>query len=537
MPRRAFRPALLALTALAATSLGSRALAAELPAERPLHEVVDEYIDVRLAAEGIEPAPPADDASFVRRLTLDLAGRIPAVVETAAFVQSADPHKREVLVDKLVGSLEFAEHQANVFDAFISEGDGGIRGYLKTAFQENRGWDSVFRDILLARHDDPLQKEAADFLLKRVKDTDRLANDVSVVFFGINVSCAKCHDHPLVPDWTQDHFYGMKSFFNRTFENGGFIAEREYGLVNYKTVEGEARDAKLMFLTGTVLDEPETKEPDGKARKEEAERLKKLAKEKQPPPAPQYSRRAQLVETALAEGQDHFFARAIVNRVWHQLFGYGLVMPLDQMHSENPASHPELLEWLARDLKSNGYDLRRLTRGLVLSRAYARSSRWDDGERPDADMFAVAEVRPLTPEQLARSLSLATADPHEFAADLPPEESQQRIAAAANASNAGLFERPGDNFQVSAHEALLFSNGEKISSGYLNGGLVRRLEQIEDDAAAIETAFQNVLCRPPAEDEAARLGEYVGERKDRRPDALRQVVWALVTSPEFRFNH
>ncbi len=100
-----------------------------------------------------------------------------------------------------------------------------------------------------------------------------------------------------------------------------------------------------------------------------------------------------------------------MNRIWHRLFGQGLVMPLDQMHSANPPSHPELLAWLARDLADHGYDLKRLIRGLVLSRAYARGSRWEGSEPPRPSLFAVALVRPLTPMQLATSLRLATVDP------------------------------------------------------------------------------------------------------------------------------
>ena len=113
---------------------------------------------------------------------------------------------------------------------------------------------------------------------------------------------------------------------------------------------------------------------------------------------------------SLQPDQREFFARALVNRTWYRLFGYGLVMPLDQMHSENPPSHPELLAWLARDTAEHGYDLRRLIRGLVLSKAYARSSRWESEEdAPQARLFAVARLRPLTPMQLALSLRVAAA--------------------------------------------------------------------------------------------------------------------------------
>ena len=133
------------------------------------------------------------------------------------------------------------------------------------------------------------------------------------------------------------------------------------------------------------------------------------------------------MEVALQPGERDFFAKAIVNRIWYRLFGQGLVMPLDQMHSANPPSHPELLDWLARDTAMHGYDLRRLIRGLVLSSAYARDSRWDGEEAPRPSLFAVALVRPLTPMQLASSLRLATVDPASLPPDFQSEAFEKRI--------------------------------------------------------------------------------------------------------------
>src|SRR5262249_35070177 len=142
--------------------------------------------------------------------------------------------------------------------------------------------------------------------------------------------------------------------------------------------------------------------------------FEKHKKNKTPPPAPKFSARQSLVELSLATEQRGFFARNIVNRMWFRLFCCGLVMPLDQMHSENPPSHPELLDWLAVDTAEHGYDLRRLIRGLVLSQTYARSSRWTSQSLPPANQFAVARARPLTPMQMALSLRVATSDLSRF---------------------------------------------------------------------------------------------------------------------------
>src|SRR5262249_40674833 len=211
----------------------------------------------------------------------------------------------------------------------------------------------------------------------------------SSVFFGVNISCAQCHDHPLVADWKQDHYYGLKSFFARTVESGTYLAERDFGAVKYTPHKGKEKVAPVMFLTGKTVDVPGLKEPSREEQQKDRDGVGPGKKATQPPPAPSFSVRAKLVELALEPGEREFFARALVNRVWYRLFGQGLVMPLDQMHSANPPSHPGLLEWLARDLAAHGYDLRRPGRGLGLSNAYPPGRRRGGGDAPPAHPFAV----------------------------------------------------------------------------------------------------------------------------------------------------
>ena len=366
-----------------------------LPADRPIAEAVDHYLDQTLRKEGVKAAPAADDATLVRRLTLDLAGRIPTAAESRRLSSSRPIRRRRSgSIDRLMASPGFVRHQATELDAMLMAGDkASLRDYLVKAVGENLPWDRIFRELMLPDQTDKNRKAAAEYLRARIKDTDRLTADVSSTFFGVNISCAQCHDHPLVSDWKQDHFYGMKAFFDRTFVNGkgdaGFLGEHGYGTVKFKTTEGVERQARMMFLSGRKVDEPESSGSTSDERKKEKERLERALKDKVPPPAPKFSARARLVEVALEPGDRDFFARSIVNRVWNRLFGRGLVMPLDQMHSANPPSHPELLAWLARDTIEHGYDLRRLIRGLVLSRAYARDSRWDRrGSEPRARRFS-----------------------------------------------------------------------------------------------------------------------------------------------------
>lgn len=526
--------------------LVSRATGADelLAPDTPPQQAIDHYIGERLQRAGVSPAPQADDANLLRRTMIDLVGRPPTAAETKAYLAATESDKRDQLVERLMASPAFVRQQAAELDAWLMEGTkGSLREYLTKALRESRSWDRMFREMIVGEPDDAKQQGAIRFVAARAKDTDKLASDASILFFGVNVSCAKCHDHPLVDDWKQDHYYGMLSFFSRTFEAGEFLGEREYGRVSFKTVEGESRDAKLMFLTGTSIDEPAGNEPDEKSKRDEKKRLEELKQKKEPPPPPSYSRRAALVEAALRDEQQAFFAKAIVNQLIYRLYGRGLVMPVDQMHSENPPSHPELLAWLARDVQTHGYDLRRLIRGLVLSEAYARSSRWDSAAaRPADKLFAVAQVRALKPWQYGTLLKMAASDTDQIPADLSADDLDKKMEQFEGAGRglASSFELPGVDFQVSVDEALLLSNGEKIATDLLRPGkgtLVGKLGEIGDNRAAAEAAIWNVLARPPAAEEAQALADYLTQRGDRAAEARRQIVWALLTCSECRFNY
>jgi hypothetical protein len=539
------RPVRLVLPALLLTT-GLARPADLLPPDRPIPEVIDHYVGAKLKTANVTPGPQADDYTLVRRLTLDLVGRIPTPAETKAFVESTDPHKREQLVDRLMASPAFVRFQANQFDAMLAGpngrgGNGGLRDYLLKALGENRPWDRMFRELVVANENDPNAKGASDFVKSRVTDLDRLTTDVSALFFGVNVSCAQCHDHPLVSDWKQDHFYGMKSFFARSFDNGGFLAERDYGPVKFKPTKGPERQARMMFLTGTKIDAPGMTDPSKDEEKKDREKFETAKKEKKAPPPPAFSARAKLAEVALQPKESEFFSRAIVNRLWYRFLGYGLVNPLDQMHSENRPTHPDLLAWLARDMAGHKYDLRPLIRGIVLSRAYSRSSKWTGDTPPSPTLFAVARLKPLTPMQLATSLKVATIDPQTFE-NAKLDDMEKRLENLENSARGytSLFAQPTDDFQIGVNEALLFSNSDKIVREFLADGndkLLGRVKSIPERDKAVELIVRSVLCRPPTADEQRTLGDYLARRSDRPAEAYKQVIWALISGSEFRFNY
>lgn len=518
-----------------------------LPADRPIEQTIDHYIDELLKKDSITPAPAADDATVIRRLTLDLVGRIPTPAETREYVESSDPQKKLKLVDRLMASSAFVRYQANQFEVMMATsnnrrgGSGGLADYFRSAMADNRPWDKIFRELIIPDENDPKQKGASDFLKQRVTDLDRLTSETSVVFFGVNVSCAQCHDHPHVNDWKQDHFFGMKAFFSRTFDNGGFLAEREFGTLKFKPNKGPEKQAKPLFLSGKDIELANFREPNGEEQKKEKERLDKAKNAKTQAAPPAVSARAKLVEVALQQGNSDFFAKSIVNRMWHRFLGFGLVNPLDQMHSENPPSHPELMQRLARDTAANKYDLRRLIKGIVLSSTYARGSKYPSETQPNPRYFAVARLKPLTPMQMATSLKIATADPASFE-NLKLDDLEKKIEQIESSARgfAGSIAQPSDDFQIGVNEALLFSNNSRVMQEFLGdsgGTLLAKVKDLKDAKLAIDLIVRSVLCRPATDEEIQLLAGYIEKRGDRQLEACRQVVWALITGAEFRFNH
>jgi hypothetical protein len=505
-------------------------------------ERVDALLAEHWAEHDVTPAGEADDATMLRRLTLDLAGRIPTPQEWIAYRDDTACDKRQRLIDRLLGGPEFSLHFANVLDAAVQgrhAGDEDFLSYLRRALDERRGWDEMYRNMLVGPWETDQQKQSNRFLADRVKDLDRMSTDAARAFFGVDISCAKCHDHPLVIDWSQDHYYGMLSFFSRTTGGKGGVGEKKQAVEVKFLAYGEEKTARMMFLTGRTFNDPAAQEGDagkgdagkgdaGKGDAGKGDQKKTVT-----------SARRQLVEASLAERK--FFSRNIANRLWHYFFGRGLVQPVDQMHSENVPAIPELLTLLADDMAEHGYDLRRTIRILLSSRAYRLDSRWTGDEPPlDAEMFAVARLRPLSRRQLAFSLLLATGD-DSFAKTTKPED---RAKAYLDLQQQGdellrALDPRVDGFESSAGEALFLTNGEAIQQ-LISGGenpLARRLAAVADDGEMVKAAYQRLLSRDPTPAEVDQLTDWINNQQADRESLCADLAWALLTSAEFRFLH
>ena len=247
------------LTLVAALSVSQTAIANDSlrPAAESVSSVIDHYISKTIDNEGMAVVGMASDETILRRTTLDLAGRIPTQAERTWYAELPKATRRPQLVDRLMHLPDAEYHLANQLDGMLlptKPFDNDFRDYLLRATQQNRRWDQMFRDMMQANATDGPLKGASVFLKSRIREVDDLTNDTAILFFGVNVSCAKCHDHPLVEDWTQDHFYGMQAFFSRTYQTKKqTVAEKFFDEVKFTTTAGDEKKAAFMFLSGDKI--------------------------------------------------------------------------------------------------------------------------------------------------------------------------------------------------------------------------------------------------------------------------------------------
>lgn len=498
-------------------------------------------IDVRIAAShkiaGVTPAPRAEQHELLRRIYLDVLGRIPTPEEAAAYLKDADPEKHHKLIDTLLAHPEMPVYWRGVFNHWLNgtldekrPGEAEFLDYLEKRLGENAGWDRIARELLDPNEGDPVGANAAYFLTSRLAGGDRAAQldsmtvAVSSVFFGVQMQCAKCHDHPVVADWKQENYYGLAAFLGRTFTTKGksnlpALTEKADGEVKFTGRKTGEQTARLLFLDGKVID------------------------------AKSGRRKALVAAGVTADGP--YFRRAMTNRVWKQFMGVGLVEPVDQIHDGNPASHPELLNDLAADFAKHGFDLRRLMGGILHSEAYLRSSRWTgSGPRPADKTYAVGALKPLSPPQLALALAQATGYTDTLRAKYEREKAKLKLDAVTLAVVRKQFEREreyatlltrfkqeGEAFQASASHALYLTYNPAVRAMLAPTGLVGKLAKLPDTVEVARVAYLAVLSRQPSDEETAAVAKHLATSGVAREELCRDIVWALVAGTEFRFNH
>ena len=525
-------------------ALAALAAAGNDDAQVRFRKVIDSEMAAEWARQQVTPAPRCDDATFVRRVTLDLAGTVPGYEETVAFLKDADPEKRTKLVDRLLEDPRFARTQAIEWDLVLfGRSNGGERaGFLKwmtEKFAKNEPYDKWVRELILAEGNS-VEDGAPTFLAQfqgRALDT---AESVSKIFLGTQIACARCHDHPF-ERWLQTDFYGMAAFFARvTVVDGGMVqGQRKWVLAEKSTGDlmftGSAKDPKpgqkgqpvaAKFLDGNAVAEPPLpagfKEPD----------LKGL---KGRPAKPHFSRREKFAAWVTAS-ENPYFAKAVVNRVWAQFFSRGFHNPVDNLRFDKPATHPSLFEAMEKHLIARKFDLRWLIREIVASDTYQRDS---TGEAVDAKGgYDRYRVRALTPEEAVNAFLVAAGygesavDPQKPPA--PPSFFERYTSKAFASQSDGRGE-----FQGSVSERLFMNNGPQIRQlvARKSGNLVDRILKSADPwETRVDRMFLTVLNRPAREEEKKRIVAYVtvGPKPDAR---VEEALWVLLSTSEFRFNH
>lgn len=462
---------------------------------------------------GIEPAPPSDDAMFLRRITLDLTGSIPTGTEVRTFLADKRPDKRARVVDELLKNPRHSRHMAALWRDVLLPRDTAERtaetfeAWLQSKFHEQVAYDEIVRDILTARVTAG-QSEASLFIAAHQTKPEELAASASRAFLGVEVRCAQCHDHPMAR-WKQDDFWGLAAFFARVqgptaTAPGVRVDDRPDGDVQHPKTRAVVLPR---FFDGTEFREA-TAEP----------------------------RRAVLARWVTAT-DNPYFARAAVNRIWWILFGRGMAHPVDDLGPHNRGTYPEVLDVLAADFTSHGADLSRTLRIVAATRAYQLSSAVPAGTDGLEAAYAAMPVRSLSARQVYDSLLQAAGNRETLEAASPMVKAERQA-----------FLR---KFDVPFRQATEFQGGIPQTLTLLNGPFVARMvdpstgdllaaldaSPFLNDDQRVETLFLATLSRYPDEAERTRIRKLLADRGPTgRPHALGDILWALLNSSEFVMN-
>ncbi|MGD9855000.1 MAG: DUF1549 and DUF1553 domain-containing protein [Planctomycetaceae bacterium] len=473
---------------------------------------------------GITPAGESSDLEFLRRVSLDLTGRVPTVSEVRAFSGDDAAGRRERLVEQLLARRDHATHLASVWRRFLLPegvdltqygGTASFEQWLTDHFRANTPYDEVVRELLLA---EGRVSESGPILfytaLKMAPEA--LAAQTARAFLGMRLECAQCHDHFFDNRWKQQDFWGYAAFFARI--------SRPEGKMEMISPVLQVKDTNWGDVT---LPEQEEIVP---PRYPLGDTLVEGARSA--------SRRQELADWMTAPDNPHF-ARATVNRVWAHLFGRGIVEPVDDMRSDHPPVCPEVLEELAGHLVSTGFDLRELFRVIVLSQTYQRSSAAADDDPSRTLHFAQMNIKSFTAEQLYDSIAVAT----RLEAPAADDGSLMRERNLSRQAFLDQFRAPPGqvtDYPSGIPQALTLMNGRLIQSatGLQSSGILRSLEApFFSNEQRVETLFLATLSRPPDDAERQTMVEYVTSPGADRGERLSDILWALLNSAEFTLNH
>lgn len=489
---------------------------------------IDELVFKKLKDLGLPPSTDANDVTFLRRVTVDVAGRLPSLPESEAFLADPDPAKRAKLIDRLLDSGDYADYFAGKWSAILrnkrrADGDKAatfaFHDWIRHSMLTNRPYDQFVGDILAATGDPEKNPPAAWY--REVKDPSAQVEDTAQLFLGLRIQCARCHHHPF-EKWSQQDYYGFQAFFAQVGRKKGMAANQER--IFHRPGVAQAQNPKTkQMVKPTGLGSPAVEV------------------------APLEDPRHGLVKW-MADPNNPFFAKALVNRYWKHFFGRGLVDPEDDMRVTNPASNPELLDRLAKDFIDHKFDLKHLVRTICNSQTYQFNAEPNEWNRDDKQNFSRFYPRRLNAEVLLDAIDQVTGSPTNFG---PIPAGTRAVQLPDNGFNSyflTVFGRPESSSACECErssEANLAQSLHLLNSGEIQGKLTNGSgraatfanDKTRDHAAKIRELYLLAFSRPPQADESAVALAHIEKHKDAPQRAYEDIVWALINTKEFLFNH
>ncbi|MDE0316120.1 MAG: DUF1553 domain-containing protein [Candidatus Poribacteria bacterium] len=480
---------------------------------------IDSEVLKLLSTLRLPVSPAADDVTFLRRVTLDLTGHLPTPDTVTSFLTNSNTDKRKALVDTLLQSDEFNEYWTLQLAKLLRIGgkDRNTQGafvyhkWLSEQIREGVGYDQMARSVILATGD---SHEVGPANFYRTVDGPReQAEFMSELFMGARLRCANCHNHPL-DKWTQDDYHGLAAIFAK-IESDQIVKVKQSGEIIHPATREKAvpRIPGSQFLPTNVADG-----------------------------------RLELVDW-LTNSDNPYFAKAIVNRLWKAMMGRGLVEPVDDFRSTNPATHPELLTTLATDFVEHGYDLRHTLRRIALSEAYARSSNALPQNRADDRFYSHALQKPLAPEVLADAISDVLGVPDIYGDE--PEGTRAVSLFNPNTESDALDILGRCSRETSCENSTEATDGLQRKLHLFNGDLLNarisingsRLDKLMSDGKSpmeiVNEFYLTALCRQPTDKEQQFWKQHINidASANSQRAVLEDMVWSLLTCNEFVNNN
>jgi len=495
----------------------------------PEKTFIDKFVFKRLHQLGIPPSEVCDDATFIRRTTVDITGRLPTPDQVSAFLQDVAPNKRDVLVDRLVDSSGYADNFANKWSMVLRNKRRNnndipytfrFHRWIRQALAENMPYDQFVRSVLTATGDVESHPPVAWY--REVKTPALQMEDTAQLFLGLRLGCARCHHHPF-ERWSQKDYYGFEAFFTQT-------------ALKSSPNSPVPNQADMVYLKGTA---PSSRNP----RTNMVVKPTGLGGEPLDIPAWDDARH-HLVDWMTTE-DNQFFTRALVNRYWKHFLGRGIVDPEDDLRVTNPASNPELLDALAKHFYDNKFDLKDLVRTICKSSVYQLSSEPTEFNRSDLQNFSSFYPRRMKAEVLFDAVNSVVGVPSGFggvpkgttAVQLPDNGFTNyflQVFGKPEAESACECERIGE---ANLAQSLHMLNSSDLQQRIQNGqGLAAKLAKDEEKTNEQKAAevYLRALSRLPTAHELEVLGRYIRDIEDPRK-AWEDVVWAMINAKEFQF--